>query len=95
MSRVFSTKRHAAAALAVLILSIGFASEATASPRLEQAVAAAAGRAAGTAAARAVAHAVLNGEARYKGPACHAGANALRLRGLKHAIFVMECRKVL
>ena len=68
---------------------------ALASSRLEHAIAVAAGRAAGTAASRAVAHAVLNGETRYRGPACRAGASALRLRGLKHAIFMTECRKVL
>jgi hypothetical protein len=95
MSRPFSTKLHLVAALAITLFSVGGASQATAGTRLEQAVAAAAGRAAGTAAARAVSHAVLNGETRFRGPACSAGANALRLRGLRHAIFMAECRKVL
>jgi hypothetical protein len=70
-------------------------SSARASTRLEQTVAAAAGRAVRTAVRSRIRHAVLNGEARYKGPACLAGANALKLRGLRHAIFMVECRKVL
>jgi hypothetical protein len=95
MSRLLSLKLYAAGAVALGLLVIVDTSPAIAGPRMEHAVAAAAGRAAGTAVARAVSQAVLNGETRYKGPACRAGANALHLRGLKHAIFVMECRKVL
>jgi hypothetical protein len=62
---------------------------------LESDVAAAAGRAAGRVANQAVANAVARGAMRMKVPACHAGANDLRLRGIRHAIFVQECEKVL
>lgn len=92
---LFTPKVLCVAAIALCMTAVSGTSSAMASTRLEQTVAAAAGRAAGTAAARAVSRAVLNGEARYKRPACRAGANALRLRGLKHAVFMMECRKVL
>jgi hypothetical protein len=83
------------AVIALGVLTLAGTNSATAATRLEQAVAAAAGRAAGTAASRAVSRAVMNGEARFRGPACRSGANAMKLRGLKHAIFMMECRKIL
>jgi hypothetical protein len=56
---------------------------------------AAAGRAAGRVASEMVSHAVVRGAERFKGPACHRGADELRLRGLRRAAFVVECRKVL
>ena len=92
--KIFANVVPVTAAVLGVMMMTG-ASSAMASTRLEQAVAAAAGRAAGTAASRAVSHAVINGEARFKGPACRAGANALKLRGIRHAIFMMECRKIL
>lgn len=92
---LFTPKVLSVAAIALCVTAVAGTSSAMATTRLEQAVAAAAGRAAGTAANRAVSHAVMNGEARYRGPACRAGANALKLRGFRHAIFVAECRKVL
>jgi hypothetical protein len=89
-----------ATALAVLML-VGSTlipatgNSATATTRLEEAVATAAGRAAASAADRAVAHAVLNGAARYRGPACAAGANSLHLRGYRYVMFMAECHKIL
>ena len=56
---------------------------------------AAAGRAAGRVASEMVGHAVVVGAERFKRPACHRGADALRLRGFRRAIFVRECRRVL
>jgi hypothetical protein len=84
-----------AASAVVLALVIGVAGSAKAQTALESEVAAAAGRAAGRVANQAVANAVLRGSARFKGPAWWAGADDLRLRGIRHAIFVAECRKVL
>jgi hypothetical protein len=76
-----------------VIVSIA-SNSAMAETRIE-AAAAAAGRAAGRVASQMVANAVVVGAERLKGPACHRGAGELRLRGIKHAIFVTECRKVL
>jgi hypothetical protein len=59
--------------------------------RIEATAAAAAGRVA----SQMVANAVVVGAERLKGPACHRGADELRLRGVKYAIFVTECWKVL
>jgi len=56
---------------------------------------AAAGRAAGRVASEMVGHAVVVGAERFKRPACHRGADELRLRGFRRAIFVRECRRVL
>jgi hypothetical protein len=97
-NRIVSIVIAVAVGVALLVAS-GFtpktATPASATTQLDRAVAAAAGRAAAAAADRAVTHAVINGEQRYREPACRAGANALKLRGLRHAVFMMECRKVL
>jgi hypothetical protein len=85
----------AAVATVATNVSPAIIAPAAAATRLELALAAAAGRAAGRVASHAVANAVLRRAARYRGPACHAGARELRLRGLKHAIFVRECLKML
>lgn len=69
--------------------------QAGAATRLEREVAAAAGRAAGHIANTAVSRAVIKDAARLRGPACRAGARDLGLHGVKHAIFVAECAKVL
>lgn len=87
-------KLTAALALSVAISAVAVPSV-HAETVLEQDVAAAAGRAAGRVASQAVANAVARGAARMKVPACHAGANDLRLKGIRHAIFVQECEKVL
>jgi hypothetical protein len=68
---------------------------ANAATRLELAAAAAAGRAAGRTANRIVSTAVVRGAERDKRPACRTGARDLRLHGLRYAIFVRECLKVL
>jgi hypothetical protein len=69
--------------------------EASAVTRLEEGMASAAGAAAARAADRAVANAVLRGAARYRFPACMAGAREFRLRGFAHMAFMNECLKVL
>jgi uncharacterized membrane protein len=68
---------------------------AQAATRLENALAAAAGRAAGRTANRIVSRGVVRAAERDKRPACWAGARELRLHGLRHAIFVHECLRVL
>jgi hypothetical protein len=76
------------------IVSIA-SNSAMAGTRFEAAAAAAAGRAAGRVASEMVGHAVVVGAERFKRPACHRGADELRLRGFRRAIFVRECRRVL
>jgi hypothetical protein len=82
-------------AIAIAAMVSIASNSAMAETRLEAAAAAAAGRAAGRVANQMVANAIVVGAERFKGPACHRGADELRLRGIRHAIFVMECRKVL
>jgi hypothetical protein len=69
--------------------------KAEAATRDEQALAGAAGRAAGRAVSHIVSRTVVRDTARYRWPACLAGARELRLHGLRHAIFMHECQKVL
>jgi hypothetical protein len=78
-------------AIAIAAMVSIASNSAMAETRLEAAAAAAAGRVAN----QMVANAIVVGAERFKGPACHRGADELRLRGIRHAIFVMECRKVL
>jgi len=91
---------RAVAMLAIVSLSTGVVPPLTidaaqASTRVERAIAAAAGRAAGRAVSHAVSRAVVRDAARYRWPACRAGARELRLRGLRHFIFMRECMRVL
>jgi cyanophycinase-like exopeptidase len=86
--------KFSAAASAILIIA-GTVNPVHAQTVLENDVAAAAGRAAGRVASQAVTNAIVRGATRLKGPACRAGANDLRLQGIRHAIFVAERRKVL
>jgi hypothetical protein len=69
--------------------------KAEAATRDEQALAGAAGRAAGSAVSHIVSRTLFRDTARYRWPACLAGARELRLHGLRHAIFMHECQKVL
>lgn len=88
-----------------LMLSVGLAagvaasvfgaSQASAATRLENEVAAAVGRSAGRVANTAASRAILKDTVRLRGPACRAGSRDLGLHGIKHAIFVSECAKVL
>jgi hypothetical protein len=68
---------------------------ANAATRLETAAAGAAGRAAGRTANRIVSRGVIRAAERDKRPACRAGARDLRLHGVRFAVFVHECLKVL
>lgn len=78
-----------------VVVSAFNASAASAATRLETEVAAAAGRAAGRVANTAVSRAVLKDTVRLRGPACRAGARDLGLHGIRQAVFVAECAKVL
>jgi hypothetical protein len=90
--RAVNSKLILVACVMASTFGVGQASAAT---RLETEVAAAVGRAAGRVANTAVSRVVLKDTARLRGPACRAGARDLGLRGIKHAIFVAECAKVL
>jgi hypothetical protein len=100
MNEAFFTKSSAfrrgflGTLVAVVGLTLGPV-EASAATRLEERAAAAAGAAAARAADRAVQNAVLRGAARYRWPACRAGAREFRLHGFSHMIFMRECLKTL
>lgn len=90
-----SAKRLAASVvLLTIVSSLTFpltVNKAEAATRDEQALAGAAGRAV----SHIVSRTVVRDAARYRWPACLAGARELKLHGLRHAIFMHECQKVL